>query len=141
MKTIKSFNTMKLLKICTVILMGMVSMQVFANPIEDQYKALITPQPSYAKFQENFDTILGKIEEITEHVTQIQDKSELYPMCVAIQSSINANKNNQKYKAQYDRDYKQFDTTFDETLAEATQGLSDKKEICDQAKQAYLEHK
>ncbi len=132
---------MKLLKICTVILMGMVSMQVFANPIEDQYKALITPQPSYAKFQENFDTILGKIEEITEHVTQIQNKSELYPMCVAIQSSINAMKNNQKYKAQYDRDYKQFDTTFDETLAEATQGLSDKKEICDQAKQAYLEHK
>ncbi len=50
-------------------------------------------------------------------------------------------KNNQKYKAQYDRDYKQFDTTFDETLAEATQGLSDKKEICDQAKQAYLEYK
>lgn len=132
---------MKLLKICTVILMGMVSMQVFANPIEDQYKALITPQPSYAKFQENFDTILGKIEEITERVTQIQDKSELYPMCVAIQSSITAMKNNQKYKAQYDRDYKQFDTTFDETLAEATQGLSDKKEICDQAKQAYLEHK
>ena len=141
MKTIKSFNTMKLLKICTVILMGMVSTQVFANPIEDQYKVLIKPQPSYAKFQENFDTILGKIEEITERVTQIQDKSELYPMCVAIQSSITAMKNNQKYKAQYDRDYKQFDTTFDETLAEATQGLSDKKEICDQAKQAYLEHK
>ncbi|MBJ9953641.1 MULTISPECIES: hypothetical protein [unclassified Acinetobacter] len=129
---------MKLLKVCVITLLGMASIQAFANPIEDQYKALVAPQPSYAKFQKNFDTILGKIEEITERATQTQDRAELYPMCVAIQSSITVLKNNQKYKAQYDRDYKQFDTTFDETLASATQGLSDKKAICDQAKKEYL---
>ncbi|MCX5466635.1 hypothetical protein [Acinetobacter nematophilus] len=129
---------MKLLKVCVITLLGMASIPAFANPIEDQYKALVAPQPSYAKFQKNFNTILGKIEEITERATQTQDRAELYPMCVAIQSSITVLKNNQKYKAQYDRDYKQFDTTFDETLASATQGLSDKKAICDQAKKEYL---
>lgn len=115
-------------------------MHTFADPVEDQFKDLIAPQSTYAKFQKNFDTILGEIETIAERGNRTQDKAELYPMCVAMQSAITALKNNKKFKTDYDKDYKQFNTTYNETLANATHGLSGKKEICEDGKKYYFEH-
>ncbi|WP_010115414.1 hypothetical protein [Acinetobacter sp. P8-3-8] len=131
---------MKLLKISTTIFVATLSMHTFADPVEDQFKDLIAPQSTYAKFQKNFDTILGEIETIAERGNRTQDKAELYPMCVAMQSAITALKNNKKFKTDYDKDYKQFNTTYNETLANATHGLSGKKEICEEGKQYYFEH-
>lgn len=132
---------MKLLKVCTSLLIIVLAMQLYADPVRDEYSALITTQPSYEKFQKNFDDILGKIEQLTELGQQTQDRTLIYPICVALQSSITALKNNQQYRAQYDRDYKQFDTSFDETLAEATQGLTSKKQICADAQKEYFDKK
>lgn len=131
---------MKLLKISTVIFVATFSMQIFADPVQDQFKDLIAPQSTYAKFQKNFDTILGEIETIAERGNRTQDKAELYPMCVAMQSAITALKNNKKFKADYDKDYQPFNTTFDETLANATHGLSDKKELCEEGKKYYFQN-
>ena len=131
---------MKLLKISTVIFVATSSMQTFADPVQDQFKTLIAPQPTYAEFQKNFDTILGEIEDIAERGNRTQDKAELYPMCVAMQSAITALKNNKKFKADYDKDYKQFNTTYNETLANATHGLSDKKELCEEGKRYYFQN-
>jgi len=117
-----------------------VSSQVFADPVEDQFKDLIAPQPTYAKFQKNFDTILGEIEEIADRGNRTKDKAELYPMCVAMQSAITVLKNNKKFKAEFDKDYKQFDTSYNDTLAYATKGLSDRKAICEEGKAYYFEH-
>ena len=115
-------------------------MHTFADPVQDQFKDLIAPQPTYAKFQKNFDTILGEIETIAERGNRTQDKAELYPMCVAMQSAITALKNNKRFKADYDKDYQPFNTTFDETLANATHGLSDKKELCEEGKRYYFQN-
>lgn len=131
---------MKLLKISTVIFVATFSMQIFADPVQDQFKDLIAPQSTYAKFQKNFDTILGEIETIAERGNRTQDKAELYPMCIAMQSAITALKNNKKFKADYDKDYQPFNTTFDETLANATHGLSDKKELCEEGKKYYFQN-
>lgn len=130
----------KLLKISTVCLFSLSSLHVFADPVEDQFKALITPQSTYAKFQKNFDTILGEIEAISERGNRTNDMKEIYPMCVAMKSAITVMKNNQKFKADFDKDYKQFGTSYNDTLAQATKGLSDKKTICEEEKKYYLEN-
>lgn len=129
---------MKIFKIGLTLSISVLSVQIYADPVQDQYKALTRQQPSYEKFQKNFNDILGKIEQLTELAQRTQDRSLLYPMCVAIQSSITALNNNQKYKGQYDRDYKKFDTSFDETLAQATDGMTAKKPICDEAQKDYF---
>lgn len=129
---------MKIFKIGLTLSISVLSVQIYADSVQDQYKALTRPQPNYEKFQKNFNDILGKIEQLTELAQQTQDRSLLYPMCVAIQSSITVLNNNQKYKAQYDRDYKKFDTSFDETLAQATDGMTAKKPICDEAQKDYF---
>lgn len=54
-------------------------------------------------------------------------------MCVAIESLITPHKNNQKYQAQYDPDCKKFETSLDETLAQATDALRSKKLSCAEA--------
>lgn len=115
-------------------------MQIYADPVQDEYSALVKKQPTYEKFQRNYNDILGKIEELTEIGQQTQDRTVIYPLCVAIQSSVTALKNNQQYKAQYDRDYKQFDTTFDQSLAQAAEGIASKKSICDEAQKEYLKN-
>lgn len=130
----------KVLKVSSVILMSLMSTQIFADLVEDQFKNLIEPQTTYAKFQKNFDTILGEIEEIAERGNRTKDKAELYPMCVAMKSAIAALNNNKKFKAEFDKDYKQFDTSYNDTLATAKQGLNDKKQICEDGKKYYFEH-
>ena len=131
---------MKLLTLLATFLIGISSTQVFAETIDDQFKKLIGPQISYAKFQKNFDTILGKIEEIAERGNRTNDKAELYPMCVAMQSAITVLKNNKKFKSEFDKDYKQFGTSYNDTLAQATKGLADKKQVCADGEKYYFEH-
>lgn len=131
---------MKFLKISTLIFIGLTSTQVFADPVEDQFKTLIAPQKTYAKFQKNFDTILGEIEEISNRGNRTKDSAEIYPMCVALKSAILVMNNNKSFKAEFDKDYKKFDTSYNDTLAFAKKGLSDKKKLCEDGKKYYFEH-
>ncbi len=129
---------MKFLQFTTAMILGLSAMHVFADPVEDQFKTLIKPQATYAQFQKNFDTILGEIEEISERGNRTKDMKEIYPMCVAMKSAITVMKNNQKFKAEFDKDYKKFDTSYNDTLAYATKGLSDKKQACADGKKYYF---
>lgn len=131
----------KLFRISTFFVLSLSAVEVFADPVEDQFKKLVATQSTYAKFQKNFDTILGEIEEIAERGNRTKDKAELYPMCVAMQSAITVMKNNKKFKAEFDKDYKQFGTSYNDTLAQASKGLSDKKTICAEGKKYYFEQK
>ena len=131
---------MKFLKISTLIFIGLTSTQVFADPVEDQFKTLIAPQKTYAKFQKNFDTILGEIEEISNRGNRTKDSAEIYPMCVALKSAILVMNNNKSFKAEFDKDYKKFDTSYNDTLDFAKKGLSDKKKLCEEGKKYYFEH-
>ena len=131
---------MKKYNVLLMLVFSTISMQGFADPVEDKFKSLIAPQPTYAKFQKNFDTLLGEIEAIAERGNRTKDKAELYPMCVAMKSAITVLNNNKKFKAEFDKDYKQFGTSYNDTLAQATKGLSDKKKICEDGKKYYFEH-
>lgn len=129
---------LKLLKISTAVLISLSSTQIFADQVEDEYKLLVTSQPTYAKFQKNFDDILGKMEDLTQRANQTGDKIMLYPMCVAMQSTITILKNNKKFKAEFDKDYKQFGTSYNDTLATASKGLNEKKQMCEDGKKYYF---
>ncbi|QIO05225.1 hypothetical protein [Acinetobacter shaoyimingii] len=112
---------------------------VFAEDIQSRYSTMVQTQASYQVFKTNYEKVLTDIENYSAQMIQTQNKADAYPLCVALKSSAQMMVNNQKYKAEFNRDYQKSDASFDQVLMLYKEGNQQLKEKCEEAKSLYLQ--
>ena len=112
---------------------------VFAEDIHSRYRAMVQTQASYQLFKTNYEKILTDIDNYSAQMVKTQNKADAYPLCVALKSSAQMMVNNQKYKAEFNRDYQKSDASFDHVLMLNQEGNQQLKEQCEEAKSLYFQ--